>query len=644
MNIAYLSLGSNLGDKRKHLQDAITQLSGHAAIIVTRVSPFYKTEPVGFTAQDWFLNAVIEIQTELAPLALLNQCQTIEQRRKRQRTIHWGPRTLDVDILLYANLCMHTPELTLPHPRMLERAFVLIPLHAIAPHLYIGGTPIATHVQAVSDQGVELFCGRMDPDTRIPDTDKPVSTTSTGSSSAIRIKTLDMVWSGADLLMCFKEDAYRSLLDSSMHSEAHGRYTIFCSAPYLVFTSKGKQCSVYREDTWTHHYHASPLQYFESLLAPHSIDNPTELPFIGGAVGYLSYNLCHEIEHLPKRAVDDRDLPDIHFCVYAGTIVVDHYVHKTHIVGSGVAQDAVAFVNKTLNKLNAFKPSTGEPSNDAPRAGNALQANMSKQAYIDKVNAIKNYIAAGDIYQVNLAQRFTTTTHLDPETLYARLTQINPAPYAAFIESQAGTILSSSPECFLKLSGDTILTRPIKGTRPRMQDPEADAAQKRALLNSEKERAELLMIVDLERNDLGRICQPGSVRVKNLFQIESYPTVHHLVGDVYGTLRPNLSIEDILRATFPGGSITGAPKVRAMEVIDELEPHQRSIFTGAIGFIGFDRALHLNIAIRTLLLQGNRVSLQVGAGIVWDSDPVSEYEETLHKAKALFKTLQFETE
>jgi aminodeoxychorismate synthase component I len=244
----------------------------------------------------------------------------------------------------------------------------------------------------------------------------------------------------------------------------------------------------------------------------------------------------------------------------------------------------------------------------------------------------KDYIAAGDIYQVNLSQRFQTTLEVPAVEAYRALRQVNPAPYAAYLDLGSAQVLSSSPECFLRMNGRDVVTRPIKGTLPRACDPNQ-------LLRSAKDNAELLMITDLERNDLGRVCEFGSVHVPSLVTVESYATVHHLVATVAGRLRPEVSHVAAVRACFPGGSITGAPKIRAMQIIDELEPHARGLYTGAIGYFGYNGVSDFNIAIRTTILQKGRLTFHAGGGIVADSEPVAEYEETLAKAEGIIRAL-----
>jgi para-aminobenzoate synthetase component 1 len=268
-----------------------------------------------------------------------------------------------------------------------------------------------------------------------------------------------------------------------------------------------------------------------------------------------------------------------------------------------------------------------------------LKSNFSCEEYLKAVERAKEYILAGDIFQVNLSQRFEADLTIPPYELYRRLRRINPAPFASYLNFAGVSVVSASPERFLKLQGDWVETRPIKGTRPRGKSAEEDRALAQELLSSIKDRAENVMIVDLERNDLGRVCRYGTVRVVELAILETYPTVFHLTSTVRGRLCPDKTRIDLLKATFPGGSITGAPKVRAMEIIDELEPTRRSVYTGSIGYLSFSGEMDLNIVIRTFLVKEGKAYFQVGGGIVYDSEPEAEYEETLDKAKALFQAL-----
>jgi len=434
-------------------------------------------------------------------------------------------------------------------------------------------------------------------------------------------------------------------LDSSMASPRLGRFSALGAEPFAAISSKGA-CIEITEDGRTRRFSGNPFSALREMLQRHSRAACADgrWPFCGGAVGYLSYDLKQFIEKLPHTAIDDLALPDMSFGFYDAIICVDRL--------TGAAEVAVCDSGSPATKARAARlerciASSVKPAErPAPAAAGAPAGNFTREAYIAAVQRCKDYIAAGDIFQVNLSQRFDVQTSIAPEALYRRLRAINPAPFACYLHLGDFAVLSSSPERFLKVGRLQpegpwhVETRPIKGTRPRRAgDDVFNARMRRELLESDKDNAELTMIVDLERNDLGRVCSYGSVRVTEKMVLEEYPTVYHLVATVEGDLHPNRDLVDLLKAAFPGGSITGAPKIRAMEIIDELEPTCRSIYTGAIGYIGFDGSADLNIAIRTILLKAGHAYFQAGGGIVADSDPAAEYEETLAKARALFDAL-----
>ncbi|MCJ7655792.1 MAG: aminodeoxychorismate synthase component I, partial [Dehalococcoidia bacterium] len=395
----------------------------------------------------------------------------------------------------------------------------------------------------------------------------------------------------------------------------------------------------------------NPFDILGKLLKTYSLDSfPAPVPFWGGAVGYLSYDLCHFIERLPTTAIDDLELPESYFGFYDTVLAFDHLKNRAYIASTGFPElDESRRLKRARLRLEEMKsrlsspPSkiTGAASESVKKTTEAvLKSNFTTEGYMEAVNKVREYIAAGDVFQVNLSQRFETELTISPYELYRRLGQINPASFASYLNFDGVTIVSASPERFLRVDGDWVETRPIKGTKPRGKNPVEDAMLAQELLNSIKDRAENVMIVDLERNDLGRVCQYGTVEVTELAILETFPTVFHLTSTVIGKLRPDKDRIDLLKATFPGGSITGAPKVRAMEIIDELEPTRRSVYTGAIGYLGFGRNLDLNIVIRTFIIKGSKAYFQVGGGIIYDSKAEAEYQETLDKAKALIQALR----
>jgi para-aminobenzoate synthetase component 1 len=364
-------------------------------------------------------------------------------------------------------------------------------------------------------------------------------------------------------------------------------------------------------------------------------------------VGYFSYDLCHFIERLPAAAVDDLHLPDCYLAFYDAVVAFDHREGKSYLIATGFPElaegrrqrRAAEKMQELKSRVLNFTP----PSEAGVKAagGNVLlKSNFSHEAYLAAVATAREYICAGDIFQVNLSQRFEADLSISSYELNNRLRKINPAPFASYFNFDGVSIVGASPERFLKVRGDRVETRPIKGTRPRGKTPEEDRALAQELLSSVKDRAENMMIVDLERNDIGRVCRYGTVKVTELAALETYPTVFHLTSTVEGRLSAGKSRIDLLKATFPGGSITGAPKVRAMEIIDELEPTRRSVYTGSLGYLGFSGDMDLDIVIRTMLVKEGRAYFQVGGAVVYDSEPEAEYLETLDKGRALIQALR----
>lgn len=365
---------------------------------------------------------------------------------------------------------------------------------------------------------------------------------------------------------------------------------------------------------------------------------PGESPFLGGAIGYFSYDFGRRFEKIPTRAMEELGLPDCDFRFY-NTVIIrspDGRVSLSWFDPGTPGAFTRAEVHAELARVRPGSYARAGTPFAAP-----VQAGYERGAYLDAIRRIQEYILAGDVYQVNLTQRFYAAIgDASAWELYKRLMAINPAPFAGYLRFGEVAILSASPERFLRVQGAKVETCPIKGTVRRGAKPEEDETQRRWLLGSAKNRAELAMIVDLMRNDLGRVCQPGSIQVQDFPRLESFASVHHLVGTVTGELEQGRSVLDLIRASFPGGSITGAPKIRAMEIIEELEPVRRGIFMGAIGYLGFNGSSDLNIAIRTMLIQNGRAFMQVGGGVVADSIPEEEYEESLLKGRLLFEAVE----
>ncbi len=448
----------------------------------------------------------------------------------------------------------------------------------------------------------------------------------------------------------FHREINSFFLDSGMDPQRLGRYSFIGTDPFLVMSSRGNQVMLIKQGK-TESKEDNPFDILGKLLDTYRLDSlPSPIPFWGGAVGYLSYDLCHFIERLPTTAIDDLQLPESYFGFYDTVVVFDNLENKTYIASTGFPEltesQRLRRARLRLDEMKSRLSSTisNTPEVDSENTGKTteavLKSNFTPEGYMEAVNKVREYVAAGDVFQVNISQRFETDLTVTPYELYRRLRQLNPAPFASYLNFDGTTIVSASPERFLRVDGDWVETRPIKGTRPRGKDTTEDAMLAQELLDSIKDRAENVMIVDLERNDLGRVCQYGTVKVTELAILETFPTVFHLTSTVIGKLCPDKNRIDLLKASFPGGSITGAPKVRAMEIIDELEPTRRSVYTGAIGYLGFGRNLDLNIVIRTFIIKNNKANFQVGGGIIYDSDAEAEYQETLDKAKALIQALR----
>jgi para-aminobenzoate synthetase component 1 len=389
---------------------------------------------------------------------------------------------------------------------------------------------------------------------------------------------------------------------------------------------------------------SDPFEALRRLLVAHAIAPLPDVPFPqGGAIGYLGFDLGQHLERLPSRSRDDLVLPEMCLAFYDWCLVHHRGSGRAWIVATGLPerdpQAAGRRLEWALDRLQGLE-TRGEPSVDhqAWTAGE-LRSNFERDQYLAAVETARAYLVAGDIYQVNISQRFQGSLRGDSWQFYRRLRHVNPPLLGAYLGFPDATVMSASPEEFLHVRGREVRTRPIKGTRPRGPTPAQDRELGLALVDSVKDRAENLMIVDLMRNDLGRVCRVGSVRVPRLFGLEAHPTVFHLVSTVTGELEEGRDVVDLLRASFPGGSVTGAPKIRAIEIIDELEPCARGAYTGAIGVVGLDGSMAMNVAIRTLQLRGGRGVLHAGGGIVADSDPTEEYEETLAKARGIMRAL-----
>jgi para-aminobenzoate synthetase component 1 len=451
------------------------------------------------------------------------------------------------------------------------------------------------------------------------------------------------VASAFEVFWKLRGERHVAFLDSALPDARLGRLSMVASDPVLVFTAHGDRIEISGETTDERRVE-DPFAALRGLERRFCSGGGGEWPH-GALIGSLGYGLRRFVERVPARVADDVAIPDAWFGIYDRLLVFDHDNGRATIVSTGVDESGRADLDRARRRAEEWQRKLGAAATlpqitlVADEREPALESNLTREDYERAVGRILDYIAAGDVYQINFSQRFRARTAAEPELLYHALRTANPAPFAAYLDWGAGQILSSSPERFLQMRGRHIQTRPIKGTRPRTGNEQADQKAARELMMSAKDQAELLMITDLERNDLGRVCEFGSVHVPELVTLESYATVLHLVSTVEGQLADGVTAVDAIRACFPGGSITGAPKIRAMEIIDELEPSARGVYTGGIGYLGFNGVADFNIAIRTMVHENGVVHFHAGGGIVADSEPALEYEETLHKARGMRQAL-----
>ena len=438
----------------------------------------------------------------------------------------------------------------------------------------------------------------------------------------------------AALFEAVADSPWAAFLDSGRHQPGQSRYDILAAQPYLRLVTRGNLTEVHADGVLLSR--EDPFLLLKRYL---DIDPALacDLPFGGGAIGYFGYDLARRIERLPSRATAGERIPDMAIGIYDWAVVVDHLERKSWLVGQGRDPETDIRWNALVAQFSRAVP---EHARLPFRVTSGVESSRTRESYARAFRRIKQYISDGDCYQVNLAQRFAASASGDPWLAYQALRVINPAPFSAYLSTPYAHILSSSPERFLRVDRGAVQTRPIKGTRPRAGHPRLDAELAEALRVSEKDRAENVMIVDLLRNDLSKNCELGSVKVPRLFEVESYATVHHLVSTVTGQLRVGRDAIDLLRGCFPGGSITGAPKLRAMEIIDEVERFRRGVYCGAIGYISFDGGMDTNIAIRTLTLSHGTVRFWAGGGIIADSEVESEYQESFDKARAMMRLLE----
>ena len=448
-----------------------------------------------------------------------------------------------------------------------------------------------------------------------------------------KIKKLDIYTSAAELFRIYQKEEECVFLDSSLVNHL-GKYSIIGRCPYLKLVKDGEIFTINgleeKEQTFE--------SYMKTYLAEHVDKNDSELPIISGAIGYFSYDYGRERQGIVSGEEEIVHIPEAAVTFYDFFIIEDCQKKEIWLIADGITGDAAQMLEEAEQRCEKIVQQ-GEERTKA-RAEIAVFPNFEKKEYKQAVADMIQYIIEGDIYIANMTQQLTIESKKKPLDVFYDLRRANPSPFGGYLDYGKYQIICASPERFLQMKKGTVHTRPIKGTRKRGETPEEDRMMRDELQNSEKDKSELLMIVDLERNDLNRVCVPGSVKVTELFAVEEYATVFHLVSDIEGTLQEGKNIMDLLEAAFPGGSITGAPKYRAMEIIDELEHGKRNLYTGSIGYLTLDGDCDFNIVIRTALHKDGRYHLGVGGGITAESDLEFEYEETLQKAKAILEALK----
>ena len=446
--------------------------------------------------------------------------------------------------------------------------------------------------------------------------------------------------SSFDIFSLFKDEQDIIFLDSSKDSEKLGKYSFIGLNPYKKMVYNQGATTVNGQKV-----EGDPFNILKELLNANPIQNTYDLPFIAGCMGYFAYDLVRDMEKIPNIAETIMEMPTMVFVFYHHIVIFDHHCHKAYLSvfypNPNIDQESALIIEgKTAGIIQRIKSGHPVTYRNTIEEAVTFTSCFDEAAYMKTVEKMKEYILNGDIYIANMTHTYTATTHRDAYAIYKSLRKVNKAPFSAFMSLEDTEILCSSPERFMQIRNNWVETRPIKGTRPRGTTETEDEANRLALEKSEKDKSELLMVVDLERNDLSKVCRPYTVKVTELFGIESYATVHHLVATIVGKLKQDMTAVDCIKACFPGGSITGTPKIRAMEIIEELEPTRRHLYTGCIGYFGFDGSADFNIVIRTIIKQKEHLAIGVGGGITWESDPRAEYEETQDKAMALFKAVR----
>jgi para-aminobenzoate synthetase component I len=462
----------------------------------------------------------------------------------------------------------------------------------------------------------------------------------TGKITGVKSKRLLTNLSFTDIAARFAAQKGTVILMSGGSLDC-ARYHILGIRPWMSFFGKGNLFTIQLPDT-EYGFEGNPFDILKEILTACRVDDISDdMPFAAGLMGYLSYDLKDYLEELPRTSIDDLNLPVLSLFSPSVILIYDKTSGQHTLClpeRDGLPLMTLDEAEEIILTETGITPDT--ETNVMNQSYSSFRSNFTQDEYEPVILKIREYIASGHVYQVNMSQRFNMEYSGDPFRLFMKLYDENPAPFFAFVNAGDHQIVSTSPERFLNLRGNCVETRPIKGTKPRGKTDEDDAKFRSQLENSKKDEAELSMIVDLMRNDIGKVCEASSVRVKEHKRLEAYENVYHLVSIVEGKLKNGCDETDLLKATFPGGSITGCPKIRAMEIIDELEPNRRHVYTGSIGYISFHRSMDLSIAIRTATIHKNRIYFAFGGGVVYDSDPLDEYAETLHKGKTILETLK----
>lgn len=444
----------------------------------------------------------------------------------------------------------------------------------------------------------------------------------------IHLKEIKLNLNPCEVYEAFRYEIDTIILDSSKEDEKLSKYSFIGLNPYMTFSS-------FQNDSYIDglKVEGNPFKILDELLTRNKVVEKTNIPLIGGCMGYISYDTGRIIEKISDSSDEDFKIPHMKFVFYRNIIIFDLMENKQYISYFEGEEKTVEVIIEKIEQIEVKKEEFSYNQEDK------FISNFTKESYKKSITRLKEYIRSGDVYIANMTQRFYCHNEEDSFTIYKKLREINKAPFSAYLNFHDFQIISSSPERFIQIKDRIAHTRPIKGTRPRGNTIEEDEKNKMELINSEKDKSELLMIVDLERNDFSKVCKPGTVKVKELFALEEYATVFHLVSTIEGELQDDVSAVKVMKECFPGGSITGAPKIRAMEIIEELEGLKRNIYTGAIGYFDFRGNSDFNIAIRTILKKDNKAYFGVGGGITYESIEEDEYLETLDKAKALMKVL-----